>query len=61
LLRVVRPYVIMKRKQVDLMIEIIKKKEKVNTDKDFKKLLTLIDKYRNINYSKKRKIHTLTP
>jgi len=60
-LKIVKPFVILKKEQVALMIEILNKKEKVRNENDFRKLADLIDRFRNLNYSKKRKKHTLTP
>ncbi len=57
----VRPFLILKRKQAELMLKILAKKEKVKNHKDFEKLAQLVDTYRELNYSKKRKIRTLTP
>lgn len=61
LLKCVSPFVILKRRQVDLMLKIIELKPKVESENDFKKLLELIDSFRAINYSKKRKQRALTP
>ena len=60
-LKMVKPFVILKKKQVALMVEILDKKEKVKGKNDFRKLIDLIDRFRNLNYSKKRKKHKLTP
>ena len=60
-LRIVKPFVILKKEQVTLMIEILDKKGKVKNKKDFRKLTDLIDRFRNLNYSKKRKKRILTP
>ena len=60
-LEMVKPYVILKREQVKLMTRILKKKERVNCKKDFIELMKIIDKFRKLNYSKKRKRHELTP
>ena len=57
----VRPYVVLKKDQIDLMLKIIKQKENIKSVGDFKKLLELIDSYRELNYSKKRKQRILTP
>ncbi len=57
----VRPHVILKRKQVELMLKIIDAKDKVEKQEDFQALLTLIDSYRELNYSKNRKKRVLTP
>lgn len=60
-LKIVKPFVILKREQVALMIKILNKKEKVKNEKDFRKLTDLIDRFRKLNYSKRRKKHILTP
>jgi len=60
-LKIVKPFVILKKEQVALMTEILDKKEKVKDKNDFRKLIDLIDRFRNLNYSKKRKRHRLTP
>jgi intein/homing endonuclease len=60
-LLLVRPFVVLKRKQVELTLTIIEQKHKVENENDFQALLTLIDSFRNLNYSKKRKKRTLTP
>lgn len=57
----VRPFSILKKKQIELMLEIIESKKKIETESDFKALLVLIDSYRELNYSKKRKTRVLTP
>ena len=61
LLMCVRPYVVMKKQQVDLMLRIIDLKTGVVSRNDFESLLHLIDSYRELNYSKKRKVRVLTP
>ena len=60
-LKLLKPYLILKRRQADLMIKILGKKEKVKDYNDFQQLMDLIDEFRNLNYSKKRKKHKLTP
>ena len=57
----IKPFVILKKKQIELMLKIIDLKSKVKNEKDFKLLLKLVDSYRELNYSKKRKVRTLTP
>ena len=57
----VEPFLILKKEQADLMLKILAKKEKVKNQKDFEELAQLVDKFRELNYSKKRKIRTLTP
>ncbi len=61
LLIMVRPYAILKRAQIDLMLQILKRKESIKDKTDFIALAKLIDRFREINYSKKRKVHMLTP
>ncbi len=60
-IELVEPYTVMKKAQLKLMKEIIELKKKVKTRKDFEKLIDLIDKFRDLNYSKRRKKRTLTP
>lgn len=60
-LKAVAPYVIMKKEQVDLMREILDMKEQIGGKEDFELLMRLVDHFRELNYSKKRKRHTLTP
>lgn len=60
-LKIVEPFVILKKKQVLLMFKILDKKKSVKNQKEFKELAELIDKFRKLNYSKKRKRHKLTP
>ena len=38
-----------------MTLKILEKKKMISNKSDFKKLMILIDKFRNINYSKKRK------
>jgi len=48
------PYLRIKKRQAELMIEILKIKPKVVTALDFLNLARKIDKFQQINYSKKR-------
>jgi intein-encoded DNA endonuclease-like protein len=57
----VSPYLLLKRGQADLMLEILEKKAEISSKEDFIALAKLIDQFRDLNYSKKRKIHVLTP
>ncbi len=57
----VLPYLVLKQDQAKLMLEILDSKEKVQNKDDFSKLLALIDLFRDLNYSKRRKVRTLTP
>jgi hypothetical protein len=60
-LKIVAPYVLLKRSQIKLILEIIKKKSSIKSRKDFKSLMRLIDRFRELNYSKKRIARILTP
>ena len=60
LINLIKPYLVLKRRQADLIIEILNKKENIKNIQDFKKLLDLVDRFRELNYSKKRKKHKLT-
>lgn len=60
-LALVRPYLILKRRQAELMVRIIKKKKQIKTKDDFTELIQMVDRYREINYSQNRKRHNLTP
>ena len=60
-LSAVKPFVILKRKQVALMLDILDQKKKVENSKDFEVLMKMVYSFRELNYSKKRKYRTLTP
>lgn len=60
-LKMVKPFLILKKEQANLMLDILNQKEKVKDEKGFQKLAQLIDRFRNLNYSKKRKRRILTP
>lgn len=60
-LEMVTPYLIMKKEQAVLMLEILDEKAKVKSIGDFDALMKKIDRFRELNYSKKRKWQTLTP
>jgi len=60
-LQIVRPYSILKKEQIALMQKILRAKQEINSRADFQSLLNLIDQFRDLNYSKRRKIRTLTP
>ena len=55
----IKPFLILKRKRADLMLKILDKKGKVKNQNDFEKLAQLVDNFRELNYSKKRKIRTI--
>ncbi|MDR3558883.1 MAG: hypothetical protein P4L58_00575, partial [Candidatus Pacebacteria bacterium] len=60
-INLIEPYIKLKKAQLELLKKIIDLKKKVQDKKDFIKLINLIDKFRELNYSKKRKKRTLTP
>ena len=60
-LKMIGPFVILKQEQVALMLEILDKKERVENKENFLALANLIERFRKLNYSKKRKRRTLTP
>src|SRR3989344_3264148 len=55
LLDIVRPYIILKKMQAELMTKILHQQSKVKDKQDFSVLIKLIDSFRELNYSKKRK------
>ena len=56
LLVLVLPFLILKVKQANLMLEILDKMETVKSANDFLKIAMKIDQYRELNYSKKRTV-----
>jgi len=60
-INLVEPYVVLKKLQIKLIKKIIILKNKVQNKKDFEALAKLIDTFRELNYSKMRKVRTLTP
>ena len=60
-LKMVTPYLILKEEQAKLILEILDTKKKVESKNGFFALMKLVDRFRELNYSKKRKFHTLTP
>jgi len=55
----IKPFLILKKKQAELMLKILARKKKIKNQSDFEKLAQLVDTFRELNYSKKRKIRTL--
>ena len=56
ILLLLKSYVKLKRKQVELGLEILEKLERKKSDEDFLEICKLVDKFKELNYSKKRKI-----
>ena len=53
---IVKPFSLFKKKQLKLMEQIIDVKKRIENKNDFEALLKLVDAYRELNYSKKRKV-----
>ena len=60
-LAAVQPYIILKAEQAKLIIKILDLKDQIKNKNDFNVLAKLVDSFRELNYSKKRKFRTLTP
>ena len=56
ILTLLKPYVKLKQRHIVLGLEIIDKLENKKSDKDFLEICKLVDEFKEINYSKKRKI-----
>ena len=56
ILTLLKPYVRLKIRHVELGLDIINKLENKKSDKDFLEICKLFDKFKDLNYSKKRKI-----
>ena len=56
ILTLLKPYARLKKKQIELGLEILDKLETKKSDKDFLEICKLVDKFKELNYSKKRKI-----
>jgi hypothetical protein len=54
ILLLLKPYVILKKKQVELGLEILNKLKTKKSNKDFLEICELVDKFKDLNYSKKR-------
>jgi hypothetical protein len=50
------PYLVLKKQQAQLLVEILERKDQVKSYDDFVALVRLIDQYGSLNYSKKRTI-----
>jgi hypothetical protein len=60
LIKYIKPYLILKRRQADLLEKILGLKSQVKNAQDFSKLMDLTNQFGEINYSKKRIKHKLT-
>ncbi len=50
-----QPYVRLKKKHIELGLQVLEKLENLNSEKDFLEICRLVDNFGKINYSKKRK------
>lgn len=57
LMNLTMPYLMLKKKQAKLMLDVLDKSKTVKTASDFIKLAKLIDKFGSLNYSKRRIIN----
>ena len=53
----IKDYLVMKKPQAELALEVMKLRKDIQTQKDFNVLMKKIDQFRELNYSKKRKIY----
>ncbi len=56
MLLLLQPYVKLKKKQIELGLNILQKLENKKSRKDFLEICKLVDKFKDLNYSKKRTI-----
>ena len=57
ILELLKPYVKLKNKQVELGLEILKKLKGKKSKEEFLEICKLVDKFKELNYSKKRTIN----
>ena len=55
-LLLLQPYVKLKRKQLELSLQILQNLENLQSNADFLEACKMVDKFKNLNYSKKRSI-----
>ncbi len=60
ILELLQPYTKLKKKQVELGLNILKKLENKKSDEDFLDICKLVDNFKELNYSKKRTITSET-
>ncbi|HLD37153.1 MAG TPA: LAGLIDADG family homing endonuclease [Candidatus Nanoarchaeia archaeon] len=56
ILLLLQPYVKLKKKQLELGLKIINKLENKNSNEEFLEICKLVDKFKQLNYSRNRKI-----
>ena len=57
----IKDYLVMKKPQAELVLEVMKLRQGTQTQKDFKILMDKIELFRGLNYSKKRKARVMNP
>jgi hypothetical protein len=57
ILELLKPYVKLKNKQIELGLEILEKNSGKKTKEEFLEICRLVDKFKELNYSKKRTIN----
>lgn len=60
-LQEIEGYLVMKKPQAELVLEVMKLKQDIQTKKDFENLMKKVNLFRELNYSKKRKIRHMNP
>ena len=60
-LQEIKGYLVMKKPQAELALEVMKLKQDIQTKKDFENLMKKVNLFRELNYSKKRKIRHMNP
>ena len=56
ILTLLQPYVRLKRKQIELGLEILQRLKEEHSNENFLEICRLVDKFKELNYSKKRTI-----
>jgi len=57
----IKDYLVMKKPQAELALEVMKLRQEISDKKDFQNLMNKVENFRELNYSKKRKIRTMNP
>ena len=58
LIKGVMPFLVLKKDQAKLMLQVLDARSKVKKEEDFIRIVKNIDKFKNLNYSKKRSVGT---
>ena len=54
----IKDYLVMKKPQAELVLEVMKLRRDIRDEKDFKNLMSKVETFRELNYSKKRKVRS---